>query len=130
MYILRLCCIAVLTAICAFILKNHKSELVPLCLTAGGIIMFLYAFDYLTKSVEFIKSFTENTGIDNSIVRIVFKILGIGFLVELTASSIKDLGFESISDKLILCGKLIIFIVAVPILNSTFKIITSLINLV
>lgn len=130
MYIFRLCCIAVITAICAFILKSHKSELVPLCITAGGIILFLYAFDYLSESIDFIKSFTENAGINNEIVRIIFKIIGIGFLVELTAGSIKELGFESLSDKLVLCGKIIIFIVSVPILSSTYKIIISLIELI
>ena len=130
MLVLRLCCIAVITAISALILKNNRSELVPLCLTAGGIIMFLYAFDFLTESVQFIKSFTEGTGINNEIVRTIFKIIGIGFLVELTAGSVKELGFESISDKLILCGKIIIFVVSVPILNGTYKIIVSLINLV
>lgn len=130
MLILKLCVIAAITAVCAFILKNNKSELVPLCLIAGGIIMFLYAFDYLTQSIEFIKSFAENAGIDNEIVRIIFKIIGIGFMAEITASSVKDLGFESVSDKLILCGKIIIFVVSVPILNSTYKIIVSLINLI
>ena len=129
MLILKLCIIAAFTAVCAFILKNNKSELVPLCLTAGGIIMFLYAFDYLTESIEFIRNFTENAQIDNEIIRIIFKIIGIGFLVEITASSVKDLGFDSVSDKLILCGKIIIFVVAIPILNSTYKIIISLINL-
>lgn len=130
MLILKLCVIAAITAISAFILKNNKSELVPLCLIAGGIIMFLYAFDYLTESIEFIRNFTENAQIDNEIIRIIFKIIGIGFMVEITASSVKDLGFESVSDKLILCGKIIIFVVSVPILNSTYKIIVSLINLI
>ncbi len=129
MYILRLCSIAVVTAISALILKNHKSELVPLCLVAGGVIIFLYAFDYLTESVEFIKSFTQTTGIDSDIVRTVFKIVGIGFIVELTASSIKELGFEGIADKLVLCGKIILFVVAIPILTATYKIIVSMINL-
>ena len=129
MYILRLCCIAVITAVCAFILKNQKSELVPLCLTAGGIIIFLYAFDYLTESVEFIKNFTQGAGIDSEIIRTVFKVLGIGFMIELTASSIKELGFEGVADKLILCGKIILFVVAIPILSGTYKIIVSLINL-
>ncbi|MDE5729165.1 MAG: hypothetical protein K2I20_03210 [Clostridia bacterium] len=129
MYILRLCSIAVVTAISALILKNHKSELVPLCLVAGGVIMFLYAFDYLTESVEFIKSFTKTTGIESEIVRTVFKIVGIGFIVELTASSVKELGFEGIADKLVLCGKIILFVVAIPILTATYKIIVSMINL-
>ncbi len=129
MVILQLCCIAVITAICSFILKSHKSELVPLCLTAGGIIMFLFAFDYLTESIEFLRSFSETTGIDNKVVRLIFKIIGIGFLIELTASSIKELGFEGVADKLILCGKIIIFVVAIPVLSSTYKIIVSLIKL-
>lgn len=130
MYIFRLCCIAVITAVSALVLKNHKSELVPLCLTAGGIIMFLYAFDYLFESVEFIKTFTNGAGINNDVVRIIFKVVGIGFLVELTAGSVKELGFDSVADKLLLCGKIIIFVVSVPILNSTYKIIVSLIELV
>ena len=115
MYILRLCCIAVITAVCAFILKQNKSELVPLCLLAGGVIMFLYAFDYLTESIEFLKNFSENTGVDNEIIRTVFKIVGIGFIVELTAGSVKELGFEGVADKLILCGKIILFVAAIPI---------------
>ena len=129
MYVFRLCCIAVITAVSAFILKQHKSELVPLCLTAGGIIIFLYAFDYLTESIEFLKSFTQSTGIDNEVIRTVFKIVGISFLIELTASSVKELGFEGVADKLILCGKIVLFVVAIPILSNTYKIIVSLINL-
>lgn len=129
MFVFQLCCIAVITAVCAVILKSHKSELVPLCLTAGGIILFLFAFDYLSASVEFLKSFSESTGIQNEVIRVIFKILGIGFLIEITASSIKELGFEGIADKLILCGKLIIFVVAIPILSSAYQIILNLIKL-
>lgn len=129
MVILQLCCIAVITAVCAFILKSHKSELVPLCLTAGGIIIFLLAFDYLSESIEFLRAFSETSGVDNEIIRLIFKVVGIGFLIELTASSIKELGFEGVADKLILCGKIIIFVVAIPILSSTYKIIVSLIEL-
>ncbi len=130
MYVFRLCCIAVITAVCALILKSHKSELVPLCLTAGGVITFLYCFDYLSESVAFIKSFTEGAGIDSQIIRTVFKVMGIGFIIELTASSIKDLGFQGVADKLVLCGKIILFVVAVPILSATYKVIVSLVNLV
>lgn len=129
MVIFQLCCIAVITAVCAFILKSHKSELVPLCLTAGGIIIFLFAFDYLSESIEFLKTFSQTSGVDNEIIRVIFKIIGIGFLIELTASSVKELGFEGVADKLILCGKIVIFVVAIPILSSTYKIIVSLIEL-
>ncbi len=130
MLIFKLCCVALLTGVCALVLKSHKSELVPLCLTAGGIIMLLYAFDGVAASISFIKEFAEQTGIDGSVIRIIFKVIGVGYLIELTASSVKDLGFESLADKLILCGKLTVFIMTIPILTAMYKVIISLVNLV
>ena len=130
MVILRLCAIAAVTAVCALILKSHKSELAPLCVAAGGVLMILYAFDYVSESLDLLKQFTEQTGISSSGIRVIFKIIGIGYVVELTASSVKDLGFESIADKLIMCGRIVIFLVSVPILQSLYEVIISLIELV
>ena len=129
MQLFQLCAVAVITAVCAFILKSHKSDLVPLCVTAGGILIALTAFDYLSESLDFIRRFTEQTNIDKSVIKIIFKAVGIGYIIELTASSVKDLGFESIADKLILCGKLLIFVMSVPILQSLFDVIIKLIKL-
>lgn len=129
MGIFQLCAVALITAICAFVLKSHKSDLVPLCVTAGGILIALTAFDYLSESLDFIRKFTEQTNIDRSVIRIIFKAVGIGYIIELTSSSVKDLGFESVADKLILCGKLIIFVMSVPILQSLFDVIIKLVKL-
>lgn len=92
--------------------------------------MFLYVFDYLAESIEFIKMFSQTSGIDSEVIRIIFKVIGIGFVVELTASSVKDMGFEGVADKLILCGKLVIFVVSIPILNAAYSLIVKLIGLV
>ena len=129
MSVLQICAVAVITAVCALILKSQKSDLVPLCITAGGIFLILCGFDYLSESLSFIKQFTEQTNVDKSIIRIIFKVVGVGYLVELTASSIKDLGFESVADKLVLCGKIIIFVMSVPILQALFGVVVKLIQL-
>lgn len=124
--ILKLCCVAIITAVCAVILKIHKPEFVPMCLTAGGIMLILFGFDYLAVSLEFIRQFTEQTGIDSSIVRLVFKVVGVGYLIEITSGAVKDLGFSSLADKLVMCGKLIIFVMAIPVLQAMFSVIISL----
>lgn len=126
--IARICCVAIITAVCALILKTNKPEFVPMCLTAGGVLLILFGFDYLAVSVEFIRQFTEQTGIESSVVRIIFKVVGVGYLIEITAGAVKDLGFDSLSDKLVMCGKLIIFVMSIPILQALFSVITSLIQ--
>lgn len=129
MYVFKLCAIAIITAICAFVLKSQKSDLAPICVTAGGILIILCALDYLTASVEFIKSFSESSGISSELIKLIFKAVGVGYLIELTAGSVKELGFESVADKLILCGKIIIFVMSAPILQSLFGVITEMISL-
>ncbi len=126
--IARICCVAIITAVCALILKTNKPEFVPMCLTAGGVLLILFGFDYLAVSVEFIRQFTEQTGIESSVVRLIFKVVGVGYLIEITAGAVKDLGFDSLSDKLVMCGKLIIFVMSIPILQALFSVITSLIQ--
>lgn len=128
--IFKLCCVAVITAVCAMILKTNKPEFVPMCLTAGGILLLLFGFDYLSASVQFIKQFTEQTGIDSSVVRLVLKVVGVGYIIEITAGTVRDLGFDSLSDKLLMCGKLIIFFMAIPILQAMFNVIILLIDAV
>lgn len=129
MIILKLCSIAIVTAVCAIILKTQKSDLVPLVLTAGGILLILFGFDYFAESVEFLKKFSQQTNIDTSVIKLIIKVIGVGYLIELTASSIKDLGFASLSDKLLLCGKIIIFVMSIPVLNALFDVISKLIKL-
>ena len=126
--IARICCVAIITAVCALILKTNKPEFVPMCLTAGGVLLILFGFDYLAVSIEFIRQFTEQTGIESSVVRLIFKVVGVGYLIEITAGAVKDLGFDSLSDKLVMCGKLIIFVMSIPILQALFSVITSLIQ--
>lgn len=129
MVILKLCSVALITAISALLLKSQKSDLVPVVLLAGGIIMVICGFDYLSESLSFIKKFTEQTNIDSSVIRLILKVVGVAYLFELTASSIKDLGFESISDKLLLCGKIVIFAMSIPVLSALYDVITKLIKL-
>lgn len=128
--ILRICCVAVITAVCAMILKANKPEFVPMCLTTGGILLLVFGFDYMSASIEFIRQFTEQTGIDSSVVRLILKVVGVGYLIEITSGAVKDLGFESLADKLIMCGKFIIFVMSIPILQAMFNILTALVNIV
>ena len=99
-----------------------------MCLTAGGVMLILFGFDYLEAGMQFISSFTRQTGVDGSVVRLIFKVVGVGYLIEITAGSVKDLGLGSLADKLIMCGKLIIFVMSIPILRAMFDVIISLID--
>ena len=64
--------------------------------------------------------------INSSIYGIIFKIIGVGYLVEFTASICSDTGNHSLSDKVLLGGKIIILVMALPIITSILEIVMDL----
>lgn len=104
MEIFQLIGIAFVTAIAALLLKGTKPELAFAVTIAGGIILLLSVFDYLKNSLGIFQSIAEQTGIHSSLIKVLLKMIGIGYLVEFSAGILNDFGQNSTADKLIFCG--------------------------
>lgn len=72
----------------------------------------------------------KSTGIDSALIRIIIKIVAIGYLVEFAAGVVEDFGSKSIADKLIFAGKVVIFSVSVPVIRTMVSLIGSFLELV
>lgn len=56
--------------------------------------------------------------------------MAIGYLVEFSAGIVEDFGSKSIADKLVLAGKIIIFTVSIPIIQSLITLIGNILELI
>ena len=128
MAIFQLVGIAFITAIAALILKQTKPELAFAVTIAGSVILLLFVFEILRGSVSIFGEIAGNTGIDSSLVKVLLKMVGIGYLVEFSAGILTDFGQGSVADKLIFCGKVIILVLAIPILQSVLALIKQLLE--
>lgn len=128
MAIFQLVGIAFITAIAALILKQTKPELAFAVTIAGSVILLLFVFEILRGSVSIFGEIAGNTGIDSSLVKVLLKMVGIGYLVEFSAGILTDFGQGSVADKLIFCGKVLILVLAIPILQSVLALIKQLLE--
>lgn len=120
--------IAILCTIIVVYLKEVNSNLAIPALVVSGIILILFSLNYLKTSFEYVGKILEITSIDNKIVISILKITVIANLIEFTALTIEDFGLKSLSEKLIFCGKIIIFSISAPIFYSVFEIIIGLLQ--
>ena len=58
----------------------------------------------------------------------MLKIIGIGYLVEFSANVCRDSGNSSIADKVIIAGKMMIFIISLPIITNLFDLVLDLVQ--
>ncbi len=124
---LKLVGVGVIISVVAILVKSIKPELSIGVTIAGSIIMLLFVLDYFTDIFNVFLNIVNKTGIDSELFYIVIKIIGIGYIVEFGANMCIDSGNSGIADKLLLGGKVLIFIMAMPIITSLFDLIVELI---
>ncbi len=130
MQIFQLVGIAFITAIAAIILRETKPELAFAVTIAGSIILLLFVFELFRGSAGIFSEIANVTGIDSALVKILLKMVGIGYLVEFSAGVLSDFGQNSLADKLVFCGKILILVLAIPIIESVLSLIVDLLEMI
>lgn len=128
--IFQLVGIALTTAVAALVLKGTKPEMALAVTVAGSIVMLLFAFEMLRGSLSLFQKIADVTGIDSSLVKILLKMIGIGYLVEFASGILADFGQNALADKLVFCGKILILVLAVPIVENVLRLILKLLELI
>ena len=128
--IFQLIGIAFVTAVAAILVKSTKPELAVVITIAGSIILLLFVLEVFRGSISLFTDIAQATGLDATIVKTLLKMVGIGYLVAFSAGILNDFGQNSLADKLIFCGKILILVLAVPILESILALVGELIGLI
>ena len=121
--IFQLVGIAFITAVAAILVKSTKPELAVVISIAGSIILLLFVFEVFRGSISLFTDIAEATGLNSTIVKTLLKMVGIGYLVEFSAGILSDFGQNSLADKLIFCGKILI-------LESVLSLVGELLGLI
>ena len=126
--LLKIIGIAFITVICSIIIKNTKPELSFAVTTAGIMVIVLQSLSSTTGVISVLIEFSKFAKIDNDLIKILFKMIAIGWVCELSVGILNDLGGSSVADKVLIGGKLSILIVALPILRTLLEVVNELLS--
>ena len=98
------------------VVKRSNHELaVQITIVVAGIVFFL-VLDKLRMIIELFTEMAKRAGIGEMYLIILLKIIGISYLVEFGAQVCRDAGEGAIASKVELAGKVMILVMAVPII--------------
>ena len=127
MEIFKIIAIGLVGAFCYVFLYSTKSELTPLVLLATGIVLIIEIVEYVFLTIDFFNELALNANISGTLLKTVLKIMAISYVLEFAITLCDDLNVKSIGVKLSFAGKIIIFVIAIPIYKELFNVITSFI---
>ena len=114
------------TTITALIVKQAKPEIAAIVGITGGIIMIFMLVDSVTSIISVFNSLTQKSGVSTGIFSSVLKIIGIGYITEFSANMCQDAGSVGVANKILLAGKILILVSALPIVTNLIDIIAEL----
>ena len=126
MEILKIIGIGFLTLIITLTLKEYRKEMAVYSTLIGGGIIIYYSLGIITEIIDFLKSILQNSNYNNMFVSVLLKITGIALLTEYAVSVCKDLGENSIANKIDFGGKIIVISLSIPIISNTLESLTEL----
>ncbi|MEG1613299.1 MAG: SpoIIIAC/SpoIIIAD family protein [Clostridia bacterium] len=128
MEIFKIIGIGILGAVIAGLLKTAKPEFAIFATLATGIIILIMLINSFNQVIGAFYQIVDKSGISDKLFQGILKIIGIGYLTEYSASICEDYGTPSIAKKLQLSGKIVIFLMALPILTSLIDVVSKLVQ--
>ncbi|WP_416149550.1 stage III sporulation protein AD [Salipaludibacillus sp. HK11] len=127
MEIIQIVGLGMIATFLALIVKEQKPIFALLLTVFTGIIIFLFLIDKIAIMIEMIEELAVSANVNLIYVQTIFKIIGIAYIAEFGAQIARDAGQGTIASKIELTGKVLIMIMAIPIISVIIETILTLI---
>ncbi len=124
--LLKILAVALVTVFASILVKQTRPEIAMIISIAGSILIIVMIVDSLSSVLSSFYGIFQTTGVDTTLLTPLFKIIAIGYITEFGANICLDAGASSVADKVLFAGKLVILLVALPIVTTVIDMVVSL----
>lgn len=126
MEILQIVGLGIISTVIIIILRTQKPEMAIQVSIITGIVIFFLIVGKLSAVIDLLGSYAKKVNIDMIYITTLLKIIGIAYIAEFGAQVCQDAGEKAIASKIELAGKIIIVVMAVPIITSLLDLIIKI----
>ena len=87
----------------------------------AGIVIFISLAGKLADVIRTLEQLAAQAGVKAAFLETVLKIIGIAYIAEFGAQVTRDAGQESIASKIEMAGKVLILVMAIPIVTMIIE---------
>jgi len=127
MDIMRIVMVGIIAAVLAVLLREEKPEIAMVVSIVTGLVIFVFVITKLNSVMTILKYFASKANIDVLYFSTILKVIAIAYITEFGAQICRDAGEGSIASKVELAGKVLIMVIAIPILAALMDIMIKII---
>lgn len=126
MDILQVVGIGFLATVLILVIREQKPMFAYLLAAFVGVAIFLMLIGQIDGVISVLEELADRSGIPSVYLKTMLKIIGIAYIAEFGAQIVRDAGLESIASKIEFAGKMLILVMAVPIISVIVETVLNL----
>ena len=127
MDIMKIVMVGIIAALLAVVLKEEKPEMAVAISIVTGLVIFVFVITKLNSVMTVLKHFAAKANIDVLYFSTILKVIAIAYITEFGAQICRDAGEGAIAAKIEFAGKVLIMVIAIPILAALMDIMIKII---
>lgn len=127
MDVLQIVAIGLIATVLIVVVKSQRPELAVLLSVAAGVILFLLVLGKIGSIMDIFKDLASRAGISMVYLGTILKIIGIAYIAEFGAQICRDAGEGAVATKIEFAAKILIMVLAVPIVVAVLQALLKLV---
>ncbi|NSL50380.1 stage III sporulation protein AD [Bacillus sp. P2(2020)] len=119
--------VALIATFLALVIKEQKPALASMLVLFVSISIFLFLVEEINEIIHMLDKIAATANINTMYVETILKIIGISYIAEFGSQITKDAGQGAVAAKIEMAGKILILVMAIPILTVIIETVISLI---
>jgi stage III sporulation protein AD len=109
--------LGLVTTFLILVIKEQKPVFAFLLATFVGIVIFISLVGKIGEVIGVLENLAHQARVNNLFLETILKIIGIAYIAEFGAQVTRDAGQGAIASKIELAGKILIMVMAIPIIT-------------
>ena len=126
MDIFKIIAFAIITLMLIIILEKTNKEYVVVLSIISAIIIFLLIIAKLEEIIFLLDNLVTNAGINKDYLKLLLKVTGIAYIVELAKNICVDAGSSSLATKIELAGKVSVVVLTIPVITNVIEVMVNI----
>ena len=127
MEIMQIVGIGIVAAVLAVTIRQNKPEIAATVSIAAGIIIFFLVLGKIGAVIDVLKELANRASLNTIYLATILKITAIAYIAEFGAQICRDAGEGALAVKIEFAAKILVLILAVPILAAVLQALIKLV---
>lgn len=128
MEIVKIVGLGLLAGMLINILRQQKPEMAMQLSIAAGVMLFFLMVSKVMRVVDVMQTLSTKAAIEQAHMETVLKIIGIAYVADFGSQVLQDAGEKAVASKVEMAGKIVIMLLAVPVILAILDSILKLLG--